>query len=327
MQAERTKQVESFLKDTLKTYGQGSVYRGNSMKADVDVISTGSLKIDIDTGIGGIPKGRFTEILGAESSGKTTIALHGTANVQKVGGSVFYVDMEHALDPVYATNLGVKLDELAVSQPDNAEQAMDLIKSALTLGAFDLIVLDSVAALVPRAHIEGEMGDAHMGIEARLMSKACKQFAPLAHSSNTAMVWINQMRSGNFGGYGPSSVPTGGNALKYYSSLRIQTTRGEIQKDDGEASGNKVKVKIIKNKLASPFKECEPEIVYGEGFDLASELIDLGADEGFLVKGGAWYTIGTEKIQGKDSARQYLLANPTIMEDLEVKIRAKFNLK
>jgi recombination protein RecA len=241
----------------------------------VDVISTGSPKIDITTGIGGIPKGRITEVFGMESSGKTTLALQAAANCQKNGESVLYVDVEHALDPRYASNLGINLDDLIVSQPDNGEQALDVIKFGLNSKAFGLIVLDSVASLVPRAAFDGDMADALVGVLARLMSKACPQFVDLAARSNTAVLMINQTRSTIGISYGDPTVTSGGKALKFYASIRMQTSRSTLQKDGEEVVGNTVKVKVVKNKLAPPFKECEAEIVYGEGFSRERDIWPL----------------------------------------------------
>ncbi len=322
MSEETKKSIESFLKSARKEFGDESVITAKDKKSNVDVISTGSVKIDIATGIGGIPRGRITEVFGMESSGKTTLALQAAANCQKAGHSVLFVDVEHALDPKYARNLGIDMDELIISQPDNGEQALDIIKFGLQSKAFGMIVLDSVASLVPRVVFEGDMADANVGIVARLMSKACPLFADLASDANTAVLMINQIRSTIGQSYGDPTVTSGGKALKFYASVRMQTFRSTLHKDGELVVGNTVKVKVVKNKLAPPFRECETEIVYGEGFSRESDLIDLGQEKGFLERSGAWYTINGERIQGKEKATQYLLANPAYCSELEAQVIA-----
>jgi len=319
---ETKKNIESFLKSARKEFGDESVITAKDKKPNVDVISTGSVKIDIATGIGGIPRGRITEVFGMESSGKTTLALQAAANCQKAGYSVLFVDVEHALDPKYARNLGIDMDELIISQPDNGEQALDIIKFGLQSKAFGMIVLDSVASLVPRVVFEGDMADANVGIVARLMSKACPLFADLASDANTAVLMINQIRSTIGISYGDPTVTSGGKALKFYASVRMQTFRSTLHKDGELVVGNTVKVKVVKNKLAPPFRECETEIVYGEGFSRESDLIDLGQEKGFIERSGAWYTINGERIQGKEKATQYLLANPAYCSELEAQVIA-----
>ncbi len=322
MSEETKKNIESFLKSARKEFGDESVITAKDKKSNVDVISTGSVKIDIATGIGGIPRGRITEVFGMESSGKTTLALQAAANCQKAGHSVLFVDVEHALDPKYARNLGIDMDELIISQPDNGEQALDIIKFGLQSKAFGMIVLDSVASLVPRVVFEGDMADANVGIVARLMSKACPLFADLASDANTAVLMINQIRSTIGISYGDPTVTSGGKALKFYASVRMQTFRSTLHKDGELVVGNTVKVKVVKNKLAPPFRECETEIVYGEGFSRESDLIDLGQEKGFIERSGAWYTINGERIQGKEKATQYLLANPAYCSELEAQVIA-----
>jgi recombination protein RecA len=319
---ESQKRIEDFLKSARKEFGNESVITAKDKKAKVDVISTGSVKIDIATGIGGIPRGRITEVFGMESSGKTTLALHAVANCQKAGMSALYVDVEHALDPKYAKNLGIDMDSLLISQPDNGEQALDIIKFGLNSKAFGLIVLDSVASLVPRVVFEGDMADSNVGVLARLMSKACPLFVDLASDANTALLMINQIRSSIGTSYVDPTVTSGGKALKFYASVRIQTFRSTLQKDGELVVGNIVKAKVIKNKLAPPFRDCETEIVYGEGFSRESDLLDLGQENGFIEKSGAWYVVNGEKMQGKDRAVQYLLANPDYCTQLESQIIA-----
>jgi len=322
MNEAKRKELDDFLKTARKEFGDTVVITANDKRQKVDVISTGSPKVDIATGIGGIPKGRITEVFGMESSGKTTLALHAAANVQKAGESVLFVDVEHALDPRYASNLGIKLDDLVISQPDNGEQALDVIKFGLNSKAFGLIVLDSVASLVPRVVFEGDMADANVGVVARLMSKACPLFVDLAANANTALLMINQIRSTIGVSYGDPTVTSGGKALKFYASVRMQTFRSTLQKDGELVVGNTVKVKVVKNKLAPPFKECEAEIVYGEGFSMESDLLDLGQEHGLVERSGAWYTINGERMQGGERAIQYLLANPDLCKSMYDQIMA-----
>jgi len=325
MSEEKREKLEKFLVAARKEFGVSSVITANDKRQKVDVISTGSPKVDMATGIGGFPRGRITEVFGMESSGKTTLALHAAANCQKSGMDVLFVDVEHALDPRYASNLGVKLESLIVSQPDNGEQALDIIKFGLSSGAFGMIVLDSVASLVPRVAFEGDMADALVGVVARLMSKACPIFVDLAAESNTALVLINQIRSTIGISYGDPTVTSGGKALKFYASIRMQTYRSTLQKNGEDVVGNTVKVKVVKNKLAPPFKECEAEVIYGKGFSRESDLLDLGQEAGSIERGGAWYTINGERLQGKDRAMQYLLMNQEYCDKLQAELIANLD--
>jgi recombination protein RecA len=321
MATEKQQLLENYIKTMTKTYGQGAVIHGNEFRTNCQVISTGSLKIDIATGVGGIPKGRITEVFGGESSGKTTLSLQTAANCQRSGGNVFYIDTEHALDPGYAKALGIDLDTLIISQPGSAEESLNLLKTAITVGAFDLIVTDSIASLVPQAVIDGDIGDSHVGRLARLMSENLPQFASQANSTNTAVLFTNQIRN-KIGGYGDPTTTPGGFAMKFYSSMRIQTSRSTLNKDGDEVLGNVVKVKVVKNKLAPPFRECEPEIIYGEGFSREAEIVDIGSEYGIMEKSGSWYSYGGERVgQGKDAARQFLLANPNAANEIELKIK------
>jgi recombination protein RecA len=322
-QTKRKTALAEFMKNAVKTYGNGIVSSGNQSLEGVEVISTGSIKIDAASGIGGLPKGRMIEIFGEESSGKTTLGLQLVAECQKAGGQALFVDVEHALDPVYATNLGVDLEKLMVSQPDNAESALGIIKDALTLGAFDIIVLDSVAGLATQAEIDGDVGDAHVAKIPRLMSQNLKQFTSICHHANTLMVFINQTRSNIGQTYGDPNTATGGKAIKFYMSMRIKTIRTSAMKDGEETIGNKVKVTFVKNKLAAPFKVCEPEILYGEGFSRELEIIDIGSENGIIEKAGSWYNYAGERLgQGRDNVRQLLIANPTLTAEIEAKVRA-----
>ena len=322
MSEEAKGKLESFLKTARKEFGDEAIITANNKQQKVDVISTGSPKIDIATGIGGFPRGRVTEVFGMESSGKTTLALHAAANCQKSGSNVLFVDVEHALDPSYAKNLGVRLEDLVVSQPDNGEQALDIIKFGLKSGAFGLIVLDSVASLVPRVVFEGDMADANVGVVARLMSKACPLFVDLAAGTNTALIMINQIRSTIGVSYSDPTVTSGGKALKFYASIRIQTYRSTLRKDGEEVVGNTVKAKVVKNKLAPPFKEAETEVVYGEGFSRERDLLDLGIENGQIEQAGAWYTVNGERLQGRERAVQYLLMNQQYCDTLQAEIVA-----
>ena len=322
-QTKRQTALAEFMKNAVKTYGAGIVGDGSHSLTGVEVISTGSINIDAASGIGGLPKGRMVEVWGEESSGKTTIGLQLVAECQKAGGEALFVDVEHALDPIYAANLGVNLERLMVSQPDNAESALGIIKDALTLGAFDIIVLDSVAGLATQAEIDGDVGDAHVAKIPRLMSQNLKQFTSLCHKANTLFVLINQTRSNIGQTYGDPNTATGGKAIKFYMSMRIKTIRTSAMKDGEETIGNKVKVTFVKNKLAAPFKVCEPEILYGEGFSRELEIIDIGSDLGVIEKAGSWYSYKGDRIgQGRDNLRQWLIANPEISAKIEAEVRA-----
>ena len=308
-----------------KQFGKGTVMRlGDSGAArDIDAISTGSIGLDIALGIGGLPRGRIVEIYGPESSGKTTLTLHAIAEMQKEGGTAAFVDAEHALDPVYAEKLGVNIDDLLVSQPDNGEQALEITDMLVRSGAVDIVVVDSVAALTPKAEIEGDMGDSHMGLQARLMSQALRKLTANIKRSNTLVIFINQIRMKIGVMFGNPETTTGGNALKFYASVRLDIRRiGAIKKGD-EILGNETRVKVVKNKVAPPFKQVEFDILYGEGISLEGELIDIGVQENIVEKSGAWYSYdGTRIGQGKDNVRAYLKENPEIADDIKAKIKA-----
>ncbi|MGD9107681.1 MAG: recombinase RecA [Gammaproteobacteria bacterium] len=309
-----------------RQFGKGTVMRmgDTSVAHDIDVVSTGSLGLDIALGIGGLPRGRIVEVYGPESSGKTTLTLHLVAECQKNGGTAAFVDAENALDPVYAEKLGVNVNELLISQPDNGEQALEITDMLVRSGAVDLIVIDSVAALTPKAEIEGEMGDSHMGLQARLMSQALRKLTANIKRSNTLVIFINQIRMKIGVMFGNPETTTGGNALKFYSSVRLDIRRtGAIKKGD-EVLGNETRVKVVKNKVAPPFKKAEFDIIYGQGISREGEIIDLGVKHDFVEKSGAWYSYNGERIgQGKDNVRNFLQANSEIAADIEGKIRAK----
>ena len=313
-------QIEKqFGKNTIMHLGDDSAARNN-----VDVVSTGSLGLDIALGIGGLPKGRIIEIYGPESSGKTTMTLQAIAQCQKQGGTCAFIDAEHALDPVYARKLGINTDDLLISQPDNGEQALEITDMLVRSGAVDMIVIDSVAALTPRAEIEGEMGDSHMGLQARLMSQALRKITGNAKRSNCMVVFINQIRMKIGVMFGSPETTTGGNALKFYASVRMDIRRIGAVKNGDEIIGNQTRVKVIKNKMAPPFRQAEFEITYGEGTNHLAEVIDLGVDIGAVGKAGSWYSYGDEKIgQGKANSVIYLKENPAIAEEIEAKIRAE----
>lgn len=325
MEEQKQKALAAALSQIEKQFGQGSVMRmGDGQALDVEVVSTGSLALDVALGIGGLPKGRIIEIFGPESSGKTTLSLQVAAEAQKQGGTVAFVDAEHALDPSYAEKLGVSIDDLLVSQPDTGEQALEITDMLVRSGAVDLIVVDSVAALTPKAEIEGEMGDSHMGLHARLMSQALRKLTGNIKRSNTMVIFINQIRMKIGVMFGNPETTTGGNALKFYASVRLDIRRtGAIKKGD-EVIGNDTKVKIVKNKMAPPFRIATFEILYGEGISYLGEIIDLGVEHGFIKKAGAWYSYGEERIgQGKDNVRQYLKEHPEIVEEVGHALRAK----
>jgi recombination protein RecA len=325
MDDNRKKALAAALGQIEKQFGKGSVMRMGDSSAvrNIEAISTGSLSVDIALGIGGVPKGRVVEIYGPESSGKTTMTLHIVAEAQKKGGTAAFIDAEHALDPVYAEKLGVDMDELLVSQPDTGEQALEITDMLVRSGAVDVVVVDSVAALTPRAEIEGDMGDSHVGLQARLMSQALRKLTANIKRSNCIVIFINQIRMKIGVMFGSPETTTGGNALKFYSSVRMDIRRiGSIKKGD-EIIGNDTRVKIVKNKVAPPFKQAEFEILYGEGVSREGEIIGLGAAMGILEKSGSWYSYNGDKIgQGKDNVRQYLKDNPEIAREIEDKIRA-----
>jgi recombination protein RecA len=291
----------------------------------MEVIPTGSVALDIALGVGGLPRGRVVEIYGPESSGKTTVALHAIANAQKAGGIAAFIDAEHALDPEYAKKLGVDIDALLVSQPDTGEQALEIMDMLVRSGAIDIVVVDSVAALVPRAEIEGEMGDSHMGLQARLMSQALRKMTGALHQSNTTAIFINQLRDKIGVFFGSPETTTGGKALKFYASIRMDVRRIETLKDGQEAVGNRTRVKIVKNKVAPPFKQAEFDIIYGVGISREGSLIDLGVEAGIVKKSGAWFTYEGDQLgQGKENARAFLIDNPDLANDIETKIRASY---
>lgn len=325
---EKQKALDVALNQIEKQFGKGAVMRlGDSPSMQVDVISTGIASLDIALGIGGLPKGRIIEIYGPESSGKTTVALHAVAEAQKCGGEVAFVDAEHALDPVYASKLGVNIDKLYVSQPDTGEQALEITEALVRSGAIDVIVIDSVAALVPKAEIEGEMGDNHVGLHARLMSQALRKLAGVISKSNCIAIFINQLREKVGVVYGNPEVTTGGRALKFYASVRLDVRRVEAIKHGTEIVGNHVRVKVVKNKVAPPFKEAEFDIMYGEGVSNIGVVLDLAADKDIIKKGGAWYSIGETRIgQGRENAKNYLKENPDVFEDINRRVREAYGL-
>ena len=307
-----------------KQFGKGSVMKlGDNSQLSVESIPTGSLSLDIALGVGGVPRGRIIEIYGPESSGKTTVALHMVAEAQKRGGIAGFIDAEHALDPVYAKNIGVDIDELYISQPDSGEQALEITETMVRSGAMDIIIVDSVTALVPKSEIEGEMGDSHVGLQARMMSQACRKLTAAISKTNCIVVFINQLRDKVGVFYGSSETTTGGRALKFYSSVRLDVRRTETLKQGGEAVGNRVKVKVVKNKVAPPFKEAEFDIMYGKGISKVGDIIDLAVSKGIVQKSGAWFAYNGEKIgQGRENAKIFIENNPDIMDEIEQKVRA-----
>jgi len=325
MDDNKRKALSAALGQIEKQFGKGAVMRMGDVSAvrDVDVVSTGSLGLDIALGIGGLPRGRVVEIYGPESSGKTTLSLQVIAEAQKAGGTAAFVDAEHALDPTYAEKLGVDVDELLVSQPDTGEQALEITDMLVRSGSIDVVVVDSVAALTPKAEIEGDMGDSHMGLQARLMSQALRKLTGNIKRSNTMVIFINQIRMKIGVMFGNPETTTGGNALKFYASVRMDIRRiGAIKKGD-EIVGNETRVKVVKNKMAPPFKQVEFQILYGEGISREGELIDLGVKHGFVEKSGAWYSYGEERIgQGKENVREFLKQNPDIAGEIDAKLRA-----
>lgn len=325
--SDKKKALETAMQQIEKTYGKGSIMRyGDNVQPNVEAIPTGSLALDLALGIGGVPRGRIIEIYGPESSGKTTLALHVLAQAQKMGGEVAFVDAEHALDPTYARALGVKIEDMLISQPDTGEQALEITEALVRSGAIDVVVVDSVAALVPRAEIEGEMGDSFVGLHARLMSQALRKLTGIIAKTNTVVIFINQLREKVGVMYGNPEVTTGGRALKFYASVRIDVRRIEALKNGGEVVGNRTRAKVVKNKVAPPFREAEFDIMYGEGIAHTGELIDLGARLGIITKAGSWFSMGEVRIgQGRDAAKKYLEENPDIAADVEAQIRANFD--
>ena len=321
---DKKKALQTAIAQIEKSYGKGTVMRlGDRPDMNVDAIPTGSLALDAALGIGGVPKGRIIEIYGPESSGKTTLALHILAQAQKMGGEVAFVDAEHALDPVYAAALGVDIDNMLVSQPDTGEQALEITDALVRSGAVDAVVVDSVAALTPRAEIEGEMGDAFVGLQARLMSQALRKLAGTINKTNCVVIFINQLRMKIGVMYGNPETTTGGNALKFYSSVRLDVRRVESIKDGGNVIGNKTRVKVVKNKVAPPFREAIFDIYYGQGISKWGELVDLAVEMDIVQKSGSWFSMGDERIgQGKESVKTFLMSNPEIAEEVEAKVRA-----
>ncbi|GGU64464.1 recombinase RecA [Lentzea flava] len=325
---DRDKALELALAQIDKQFGKGSVMRlGEEGRAPIEVIPTGAIALDVALGIGGLPKGRVVEIYGPESSGKTTVALHAVANAQKNGGIAAFIDAEHALDPEYAKKLGVDTDALLVSQPDTGEQALEIADMLVRSGALDILVIDSVAALVPRAEIEGEMGDNHVGLQARLMSQALRKITGALNASGTTAIFINQLREKIGVMFGSPETTTGGKALKFYASVRLDVRRIETLKDGGEPVGNRTRVKVVKNKVAPPFKQAEFDILYGQGVSREGSLIDMGVDQGILRKSGAWYTYEGDQLgQGKENARKFLRDNPDIANEIEKRIKDKLGI-
>jgi len=326
---EKLKALDAALVQIEKQYGKGAVMKlgDPSVQMNVETIPTGSLSLDIALGLGGIPKGRIIEIYGPESSGKTTVTLHMIAEVQKRGGIAGFIDAEHALDPAYAKNIGVDVDNLYISQPDNGEQALEITETMVRSGAIDIIVVDSVAALVPKAEIDGDMGDSHVGLQARLMSQALRKLTAVISKSNCTVVFINQLREKVGVMFGNPETTTGGRALKFYSSVRLDVRRIESLKQSGDVIGNRTRVKVVKNKIAPPFKEAEFDIMFGEGISKVGDILDLAADNGIVSKSGAWYAYEGNKIgQGRENAKIYLKENPAVCDEIEQKVRAHFEL-
>ncbi len=325
---DRDKALDSALAQIDRQFGKGSVMRlGDEGRAPVDVIPTGAIGLDIALGIGGLPRGRVVEVYGPESSGKTTVALHAVASAQRLGGIAAFIDAEHALDPDYAQRLGVDTDALLVSQPDTGEQALEIADMLIRSGALDIIVIDSVAALVPRAEIEGEMGDSHVGLQARLMSQALRKMTGALSSSGTTMIFINQLREKIGVMFGSPETTTGGRALKFYSSIRLDVRRIETLKDGTAMVGSRTRVKVVKNKMAPPFRQAEFDILYGEGISREGGLIDMGVEHGFVRKAGAWYTYEGDQLgQGKENARQFLKDNPDMADEIEKKIKEQLGV-
>ncbi|CAB4857094.1 MAG: recombinase RecA [Actinobacteria bacterium] len=323
---DRSKALDTALAQIERQFGKGAVMKmGERGTQLVEVIPTGSISLDIALGIGGLPRGRVVEIYGPESSGKTTLALHAIANAQRAGGIAAFIDAEHAFDAEYAKKLGVDIDALLVSQPDTGEQALEIMDMLIRSGALDIVVVDSVAALVPRAEIEGEMGDSHMGLQARLMSQALRKITGALHQSKTTAIFINQLREKIGVFFGSPETTTGGKALKFYASIRPDIRRTETLKDGQEAVGNRTRVKVVKNKMAPPFKQAEFDILYGVGISREGSLLDIGVDIGIVKKAGAWYTYEGDQLgQGKENSRNFLLDNPDLANDIESKIRAHF---
>ncbi|NLJ57639.1 MAG: recombinase RecA [Tissierellia bacterium] len=325
---EKDKALELAIAQIEKQFGKGSIMKlGEDAKLNIESIPTGALPLDIATGIGGVPKGRIIEIFGPESSGKTTVALHMVAEAQKQGGIAAFIDAEHALDPAYAKNLGVKVEDLIISQPDTGEQALEIAEALVRSGAIDIVVVDSVAALVPKAEIDGEMGDSHMGLQARLMSQALRKLAGSISKSNTVAIFINQLREKIGVMFGSPETTTGGRALKFYASMRMDVRRIETLKKGDNFYGNRTRVKIVKNKVAPPFKQAEFDIIYGKGISQEGCILDMAVEAGVVNKAGAWYSYENNRLgQGRENSKEFLLSNPELMDEIERKVLEKFNI-
>lgn len=326
---DKLKALDAAIARIEKDYGKGSIMKlgDSSANMNVETVPTGSLSLDIALGLGGVPKGRIIEIYGPESSGKTTVALHMVAEVQKLGGIAGFIDAEHALDPVYAKHIGVDIDNLYISQPDNGEQALEITETMVRSGAVDIVIVDSVAALVPKAEIDGDMGDSHVGLQARLMSQALRKLTAAISKSNCVVIFINQLREKVGVMFGNPETTTGGRALKFYASVRLDVRRIEALKQGGEVVGNRTRIKVVKNKVAPPFKEAEFDIMFGQGISREGDILDLAAECGVVNKSGAWYAYNNEKIgQGRENAKQFLKENPAVRDEIEAKVRAHYNL-
>ena len=325
----KRKALESAMAQIERTYGKGTVMKlGDNAHLNVETFPSGSLALDLALGVGGVPKGRIVEVYGPESGGKTTVALHMVAEVQKQGGIAGFIDAEHALDPVYAKKIGVDIDNLYISQPDTGEQALEITETMVRSGAIDIVIVDSVAALVPKAEIEGDMGDSHVGLQARLMSQALRKLTAIIGKTSCTVIFINQLREKVGVMFGNPETTTGGRALKYYSSIRLEVRRGEQIKKDGEAIGNRTRIKVVKNKVAPPFREAEVDIIYGEGISREGDILDLAANEDIVNKSGAWYAYNGSKIgQGRENAKTFLKEHPDVMAEIDQKVREKYEKK
>lgn len=327
---DKIRALETALAQIEKQYGKGSVMKlgETNSNMNIETVPTGSISLDIALGLGGVPKGRIIEIYGPESSGKTTVALHMIAEVQKLGGIAGFIDAEHALDPAYAKNIGVDIDNLYISQPDNGEQALEITETMVRSGAVDIVIVDSVAALVPKAEIDGDMGDSHMGLQARLMSQALRKLTAIVGKSQCIVIFINQLREKIGVMFGNPETTTGGRALKFYASIRLDVRRIESLKQGGEVTGNRTRIKVVKNKIAPPFKEAEFDIMFGRGISKEGDILDLASESDIVNKSGAWYSYNDSKIgQGRENAKQYLSENPEIFEEINQKVREKYELK
>ena len=326
---DKMKALDAAISNIEKQFGKGSVMKlgDSATNMNVECIPTGSLSLDIALGLGGVPKGRVVEIYGPESSGKTTVALHMVAEVQKRGGIAGFIDAEHALDPVYAKNIGVDIDNLYISQPDSGEQALEICETMVRSGAIDIVIVDSVAALVPKAEIDGDMGDSHVGLQARLMSQALRKLTPVVSKNNCVVIFINQLREKVGVMFGNPETTTGGRALKFYAAVRLDVRKIETLKSGGEVIGNRTRVKIVKNKVAPPFREAEFDIMFGKGISTEGDLIDLASNVGIVQKSGAWFSYNGEKIgQGRENAKQFLLNNPELKDEIDKKVRAHYGI-